>query len=144
MSASRGHDWRAPPTTCSVRNGRSRSSRPRTSTGDRGHDRARARGGSIERWAAPAGRGGEPGLAVAAAISGGRADCGLGVQAAARAFGLDFVPIAWEPYDLVLDRATLEQDLLAPLWRLLESDDFRAAVEELGGYDAAEMGKHIR
>ena len=31
-------------------------------------------------------------LAVAAAISAGRADCGLGVQAAARAFGLDFVP----------------------------------------------------
>ena len=54
------------------------------------------------------------------------------------------MPIAWEPYDLVLDRATLEQDLLPPLWRLLERDDFRAAVEELGGYDAAEMGKHIR
>jgi putative molybdopterin biosynthesis protein len=83
-------------------------------------------------------------LAVAAAISGGRVDCGLGVRAAARAFGLDFVPVAWEPYDLVLERVTLEQDLLAPLWRLLERAEFRAAVEELGGYDAAEMGKRIR
>ena len=40
-------------------------------------------------------------LAVAAAVAAGRADCGLGVLAAARAFGLDFVPVAKEPYDLV-------------------------------------------
>ena len=32
-------------------------------------------------------------LAVAAAIASGRADCGMGVLAAARAFGLDFVPV---------------------------------------------------
>ena len=44
-------------------------------------------------------------LAVAAAVAAGRADCGLGVLAAARAFGLGFVPVAKEPYDLVLDRA---------------------------------------
>ena len=44
-------------------------------------------------------------LAVAAAVAAGRADCGLGVMAAARAFELDFVPVAKEPYDLVLDRA---------------------------------------
>ena len=49
-------------------------------------------------------------LAVAAAIAAGRADCGLGVQAAARAFELDFVPVAREPYDLVLERATAESD----------------------------------
>ncbi len=82
-------------------------------------------------------------LAVAAAISAGRADCGLGVEAAARAFGLGFVPVAREPYDLVLQRGTLDQDLLAPLWRLLETAEFRSAVEALGGYDAAEMGRRI-
>ena len=32
----------------------------------------------------------------------GRADAGLGVMAAARAFGLDFVPVAREPFDLVM------------------------------------------
>ena len=41
-------------------------------------------------------------LAVAAAVAAGRADTGLGIRAAARAFGLDFVPVAEEPYDLVL------------------------------------------
>ena len=83
-------------------------------------------------------------LAVAAAIAAGRADCGLGVQAAARAFELDFVPVAREPYDLVLERAAAESDRLAPLWALMETAEFRSAVEALGGYDAGEMGRRIR
>ncbi len=83
-------------------------------------------------------------LAVAAAIAAGRADCGLGVQAAARAFELDFVPVAREPYDLVLERAAAESDRLAPLWALMETAEFRSAVEALGGYDAGEMGHRIR
>ncbi|MFZ0091990.1 MAG: molybdopterin biosynthesis protein [Solirubrobacteraceae bacterium] len=83
-------------------------------------------------------------LALAAAIAGDRADCGMGVRAAARAFDLGFVPVTHEPYDLVLDEGMLESDLLAPLWRLLETAEFRASVEQLGGYDAAEMGRRIR
>jgi putative molybdopterin biosynthesis protein len=81
---------------------------------------------------------------VAAAVAAGRADCGLGVLAAARAFSLGFVPIAKEPYDLVLQRADLDGDLLAPLWDLLASPDFRAEVDALGGYDTTEMGRTIR
>lgn len=83
-------------------------------------------------------------LAVAAAIAAGRADCGMGIRAAARAFGLDFVPVTSEPYDLVLERDSLEDPLLEPLWDLLRSPGFRASVEELGGYDTAEMGRRIR
>jgi putative molybdopterin biosynthesis protein len=83
-------------------------------------------------------------LAVAAAISADRADCGLGVLAAARAFGLGFVPIAQEPYDLVLERATAESERLAPLWALMATTEFRSAVEGLGGYDTSEMGRRIR
>jgi putative molybdopterin biosynthesis protein len=82
-------------------------------------------------------------LAVAAAVAAGRADCGLGVLAAARAFGLDFVAVAQEPYDLVLLNDSIEDQLLAPLWDLLESEDFRRAVTDLGGYDTTEMGRHI-
>ena len=43
-------------------------------------------------------------LAVAAAVAAGRGDAGLGIMAAARAFGLDFVPVTREPYDLVVAR----------------------------------------
>jgi putative molybdopterin biosynthesis protein len=83
-------------------------------------------------------------LAVAAAVAAGRADCGLGVLAAARAFGVGFVPVAREPYDLVLDHESVEAPLLAPLWDLLGSASFRDAVERLGGYDTAEMGRRVR
>ena len=79
-------------------------------------------------------------LAVAAAVAAGRADCGLGLLAAARAFGLDFVPVAQEPYDLVFE----PDPILEPLWALLESDDFRRAVTDLGGYDTTETGRRIR
>ena len=83
-------------------------------------------------------------LAVAAAIAADRADCGMGVLAAARAFGLDFVPVTSEPYDLVLERDTLEHPVLAPFWELLSDPAFSSAVEALGGYDTAEMGHRIR
>ena len=83
-------------------------------------------------------------LAVAAAVKAGRADCGLGVFAAARAFGLDFVPVAQEPYDLVLQAADLENELLTPLWTLLDAEEFRDEVTALGGYDTTEMGRRLR
>ena len=82
-------------------------------------------------------------LAVAAAVAAGRADCGLGVLAAARAFGLGFVPIAQEPYDLVVSPEALDDPLLGPLWELLGSPAFRASVEALGGYRTEEMGRRI-
>jgi putative molybdopterin biosynthesis protein len=83
-------------------------------------------------------------LAVAAAVAAGRADAGLGILAAAKAFGLDFVPVAREPYDLVLRAETVDDPLLAPLWDLLARPAFQAEVEALGGYGCTEMGRRIR
>jgi putative molybdopterin biosynthesis protein len=83
-------------------------------------------------------------LAVAAAVAAGRADAGLGIMAAAGAFGLGFVPVTREPYDLVVRADETESQLLAPLWALLKSDRFQSAVRDLGGYDTQEMGRRIR
>jgi putative molybdopterin biosynthesis protein len=83
-------------------------------------------------------------LAVAAAIAAGRGDAGLGIMAAARAFGLGFVPVTREPYDLVVAPDAMGSPLLAPLWALLHSDRFQAAVTDLGGYNTKEMGRRIR
>ncbi|HEY6277899.1 MAG TPA: molybdopterin biosynthesis protein [Streptosporangiaceae bacterium] len=83
-------------------------------------------------------------LAVAAAIAAGRGDAGLGILAAARAFGLDFVPVTREPYDLVVTAEAMDSPLLAPLWALLASGPFQAAVTDLGGYSTEEMGRRIR
>ncbi len=82
-------------------------------------------------------------LAVAATVAAGHADCGLGILAAARAFGLDFVALASEPFDLVLRRESLDDPILKPFLELLEDEGFRHAVSRLGGYDVAEMGKRV-
>ena len=79
-------------------------------------------------------------LAVAAAVAGERADAGMGVLSAARALEMDFVPLADEQYDLVIPRAHYESDLLAPLLELVRSEEFRASVEALGGYDTSSIG----
>ena len=82
-------------------------------------------------------------LAVAAAVAGGRADTGLGVLSAARAMGLDFVPLQPERYDLVIPREFYESDLLQPVLRLIRSEGFKGEVEALGGYDTAQMGEVV-
>jgi putative molybdopterin biosynthesis protein len=82
-------------------------------------------------------------LAVAAAISSGRADCGLGIAAAAQALDLDFIALFDERYDLVIPKAYYSDHLLAPLLEVLENTEFRQAVAKLPGYDTEVMGTFI-
>ncbi len=82
-------------------------------------------------------------LGVAAAVASGRADCGLGIAAAAKALELDFVPLFQERYDLVILKEYAESDLLAPLFTVLERSDFQTAVANLPGYDVSEMGNLV-
>jgi putative molybdopterin biosynthesis protein len=79
-------------------------------------------------------------LAIAAAIAGGRADCGLGIAAAAAALELDFVPLFSEQYDLVMPAEHAASDLLGPLLKLLMPGPFRDEVSRLPGYDVSVMG----
>jgi molybdate-binding protein/predicted nucleic acid-binding protein len=80
--------------------------------------------------------------AVAAAVAAGAADCGLGIQAAAQAHGLGFVPLFEEEYDLVIPVEHYESALLAPLLALLRRPDgeLLQAVAALGGYTTERMG----
>ncbi len=82
-------------------------------------------------------------LAVAAAVADGRADAGLGLFAAARAYGLGFVPLAHERYDLILraeDRTTAP---LASLLALIRAPEYLAVLAKLGGYDTSHTGEEI-
>ncbi len=79
-------------------------------------------------------------MAVAAAVLSGRATVGLGILAAARALGLDFVPLFQERYDLVVPRRHWESALFEPLRQVLLSPAYRQAVAALGGYHVAAMG----
>ena len=80
-------------------------------------------------------------LAVAAAVNGGAADVGLGILSAARALNLEFLPLINEQYDLVIPRVHYESDLLRPLLDLLANEEFRQAVNDLGGYNVQNMGR---
>lgn len=80
-------------------------------------------------------------LAVAAAVRSGRADCGLGIAAAAHALGLDFVPLDRERYELIIPEAFYESELLRPLLQVLEDPAFRRAAEQLPGYDTSRTGE---
>jgi putative molybdopterin biosynthesis protein len=82
-------------------------------------------------------------LGVAAAIASGRADCGLGIAAAAQALDLEFIPLFQERYDLVIPKQFAEDDLLMPLFELLAERRFREAVAQMPGYDVSVMGTII-
>jgi putative molybdopterin biosynthesis protein len=82
-------------------------------------------------------------LAVAAAIASGRADCGLGIAAAAQALELDFVPLYQERYDLIIPQRYYNDELLKPLITLLNDPEFKKMVASLPGYNIDKMGQEI-
>jgi putative molybdopterin biosynthesis protein len=83
---------------------------------------------------------GATGPDVAQAVRAGRADCGVATRAVARAAGLDFVPITWERFDLVMR----QRDYFLPgpqaLFAFARSAALRARAAELGGYDVDDVG----
>jgi molybdate transport repressor ModE-like protein len=81
--------------------------------------------------------------AIAAFVASGMADAGLGVAPAAHHFGLDFLPIVDEDYYFACDRARLSAQPLASALAVLRSDDFRADVAALEGYDPQHCGEIV-
>lgn len=82
-------------------------------------------------------------LTVAAAVASGRADCGLGVRAAADALNLDFIPLYEERFDLVIPVDFYQHPKLAPLLEVLDDTSFQRQVNDLPGYDSSPMGRVI-
>ena len=80
---------------------------------------------------------------VAAAVSGGSADVGMGIRAAAQALGLDFVPIAEERYDLIIPNAFIDDPKIEVALELLNNRSFRSDIEKLGGYNLRDCGTVI-
>jgi putative molybdopterin biosynthesis protein len=81
--------------------------------------------------------------AVAQAIASGTADAGLGIEAAAREKGLDFVPLAEERYHLVCLKSGLATPQVQALRKELQSRDWQATLQALPGYSGklAQSGK---
>ncbi len=80
--------------------------------------------------------------AVAAAIASGQADTGLGIEAAARAQGLDFVPLLTERYWLVCLRDALPSTPVQQLMALLTRPGWQTQLNKLAGYQVpTDMGQ---
>ena len=88
----------------------------------------------------PVGAGEDSHLAVAAAVAAGVGDVGLGVEAAARQFALDFVPLVNEAYYLVCLSQALEQPAVQVLRSVLQQPAWADTLASLPGYAAARSG----
>jgi molybdate-binding protein/DNA-binding transcriptional regulator YhcF (GntR family) len=80
-------------------------------------------------------------LAVARAIADGEANVGLGIHAAAAAYGLGFVPLTQERYDLAMPESVWETPAAQTLAGLIRSSGFQESITKLGGYDTSSTGQ---
>lgn len=79
--------------------------------------------------------------AVAQAVASGQADAALGIAAAAKARGLDFVPLVQERYHLVCLKSALEQPATLALRELLRSAAWQEQLKGIEGYSPAQCGE---
>ena len=80
-------------------------------------------------------------LQVAAAIAGGLADAGVSSEPAALAYGLDFIPLAQERFDLLLPAKHAASREVQGLLKVLTSPWLLAQLASLPGYDATRCGE---
>ncbi len=80
---------------------------------------------------------------VAAQIKAGTADAGMGILSAARIAGLDFLPLAEESYDFLIDAGAWQMPGVQRFISVLQSDAFRQRLEQLGGYRLVQPGRVI-
>ncbi len=79
--------------------------------------------------------------AVAHAIASGSADAGLGIAVAAKAQGLDFIPLAQESYHLVCLKSALDQAPVMALRSLLQTPQWTEILLGLEGYTPQQSGQ---
>ena len=80
-------------------------------------------------------------MAVAVDVLSGAVDCGMGIFAAAKALGLDFIPMDREQYDLIIPSQNLKDPKIKAVLDTISSGHFRERVKSLGGYDPSRSGE---
>jgi len=72
---------------------------------------------------------------VARTIAEGKADLGIGLEAAARSYGLDFLFLRNDRYDLVIPDSHIQREPIKALIEWINRDSTKAFIASLGGYD---------
>lgn len=80
---------------------------------------------------------------AASAIATGQADVAPGVRAAAGEFGLEFLPIGWEAFDLAMSRGIYFRTLFRSLLDVLRGAECQRLAQVFGGYDLSELGNIV-
>ena len=65
----------------------------------------------------------------------------MGIWSAAKLYGLDFIPICIEQYDLLVPDSAWESPMMRYLLEILSSESFAAKLEEMGGYQLGQPGR---
>lgn len=78
---------------------------------------------------------------VAAQIASGSADAGMGIYSAARMYGLAFIPVCTEQYDLLIPDSAWDTPFVQEMLEILRSREFAGKLEELGGYTLQSPGE---
>lgn len=79
-------------------------------------------------------------MAVASAVESGEKTVGLGVYSAAKAMDLDFIEVAYEDYDFLIERFMLKDEKVKRFIDILTSKEFEQRVLALGGYKTKNIG----
>ena len=82
-------------------------------------------------------------MAVAAAVKNGSADAGIGVYSAAKAMGLNFIPIADEHYDFAVRTKNIDKPHIKTFIDILKSEELKLKLDNLGGYTTENRGEII-
>jgi putative molybdopterin biosynthesis protein len=80
---------------------------------------------------------------LAAAVLDGRADCGLAIEAVARRFRLEFLPLHQERFDLAMHRTDYFEPAMQSLLGFARTPGFIATADGLGGYDVSGLGRVV-
>ena len=73
----------------------------------------------------------------------GRSDAGPGIRAVAGILDLDFIPLRWERYDLMIAKERFFDAGVQRFLGTLLEDGFKTLAEEITGYDVSLSGKMI-
>jgi putative molybdopterin biosynthesis protein len=82
-------------------------------------------------------------MEVALEVFSGSANAGIGIFAAARTLGLDFIPLANERFDLIIPAENYTTPTVKTMLEVLNSEEFKSDVVKMGGYDVQDTGKII-
>lgn len=100
---------------------------------------AGVRGDKLEGYEREFGRHMDVGLEILA----GRADAGPGIRPVAALLGLDFLPIRWERYDLLVPKERFFEKGVQYFLGLLHEPEFLETAQAMAGYDVSMSGRMV-